>query len=73
MYTAIHANPMSSRPSANLHHLLHHIHSYKNHRAVSSLITDLYQPILWRSFTVSCVCFSISCGITYFMNLLQSI
>ncbi|MPC13951.1 Carboxypeptidase A4 [Portunus trituberculatus] len=53
MYTAIHANPMSSRPSANLHHLLHHIHSYKNHRAASSLITDLYQPILWRSFTVA--------------------
>ncbi|XP_063884289.1 condensin-2 complex subunit G2-like isoform X1 [Scylla paramamosain] len=53
MYTAIHANPMSSRPSANLHHLLHHIHSYKKHRAVSSLITELYQPILWRSFTVA--------------------
>lgn len=53
MYTAIHANPMSSRPSANLHHLLHHIHSYKKHRAVSSLITELYQPILWRSFSVA--------------------
>lgn len=53
MYTAIHANPMSSRPSANLHHLLHHIHSYKKQRAASTLISELYQPILWRSFNVS--------------------
>lgn len=53
MYTAIHANPMPCRPSANLHRLLHHIHSYKKQRAASTLITELYQPILWRSFKVA--------------------
>lgn len=49
MYAAVHVDPLTGWLSANLHHLLHHIHRHKRHHLVEKTILSLYNPFLWRS------------------------
>ncbi|XP_076051918.1 condensin-2 complex subunit G2-like isoform X2 [Oratosquilla oratoria] len=53
MYHAVHVDPTMGRLSANLHLFLAQIHSHKKETAVSVMLSNLYEPFLWRSLKVA--------------------